>query len=100
MTFEQFQQESARLRDAMYRASTALNAIPGISSGPNGLTPDSVKASQEYRAARREFDCAFRALQSFNGRYLKAFKSELAQEQRARREAMALASQGARPIPA
>lgn len=89
MTFEQFQHESERLRSAMYAASAALNAIPGISSGPNGLTPDTVKASQEYRAARRAFDCALRALQSFNARHLKRFKHELALDRQARREAAA-----------
>lgn len=89
MTFEQFQQESERLRGAMYAASAALNAIPGVSSGPNGLTPDTVKESQRYRAARREFDCALRALQAFNARHLKRFKHELAQDRQARREAAA-----------
>lgn len=89
MTFEQFQQEGERLRLAMYAASAALNAIPGVSSGPNGLTPDTVKASQAYRQARRDFDCALRALQSFNARHLKRFKQELAQDRQARREAAA-----------
>ena len=54
-----------------------------------GLTPDTVKASQEYRKARREFDCAMRALQSFNARHLKTFKHDLARERNARLASLA-----------
>lgn len=89
MTFDEFQKESARLRAAMYAASDALKAIPGVGSGAMGLTPDSVKCSPEFRKAKRDFDCALRALQAFNARHLKAFKRELAAAHRAAREGVA-----------
>ncbi len=60
--------EAARnvLRAEYKAASDALNAIPGLSSGPMGLTPDSVRSSPEYRAARAASDRAFQALRRFN----------------------------------
>jgi len=48
-------------------AGAALRAIPGIGSGRMGLTPDHVKASPDYRAARAAYDRAFAALRRFNG---------------------------------
>lgn len=87
MTFQEFQQERARLIAATCQTSAAWRALTGVGSGAMGLTPDSVKASPEYRKARAEFNAAMRALQAFNARHLKAFKSDLAQEQRAARAA-------------
>jgi hypothetical protein len=85
MTFQEFQQEGARLRAALYAASDRLKALPGVGTGATGLTPDSVKTSREYREAARAFDSALRALQSFNAKHLKAHKVEHAQAMRAAR---------------
>jgi hypothetical protein len=89
MTFLEFKAEQSRLWDAMDQASARLKAIAGVSSGPMGLTPDSVKFSPEYRKARREFDSAMRALQSFNARHVRQFKHELARERAARLASLA-----------
>lgn len=48
-------------------ASADLQAIPGIGSGPMGLTPDAVKASPAYRAARARYDAATARLRKLNG---------------------------------
>ena len=58
--------EAARtaLEAEMYAAGRALNAISG--AGPMGLTPDSVKASPEWKAKRASYDRAFAALRAFN----------------------------------
>lgn len=61
-------------------ASAAWNAIPGIGSGPMGLTPDSVKFSPEYRRAAGEYRAAHGALRELNRHNVKRFKSELARE--------------------
>lgn len=53
----------------MKAASKVLKAIPGVNSGPNGLTPDSVKQSPEFRAAKAACDRAFQAVRSFNAKY-------------------------------
>jgi len=65
-------------------ASEALNAVPGIGSGPMGLTPDAVRATPEYRTAKAAFDAAFAALRDFNGKFNKQFAAELRAERRAR----------------
>ena len=48
-------------------ASAALKALSG--GGLMGLTPDSVKASEQYQAARKAYDNAFAALRGFNSLY-------------------------------
>lgn len=75
-------------RDALERdhraAAFALKAVDGIGSGRLGLTPDSVKMTPEYRAARAAYDRAFAELRSFNATFVRTFKAELAAERRAR----------------
>ena len=48
-------------------AGEALRAIPGIGSGRMGLTPDHVKQSPEYKAARAAYWLAHDRLRRFNG---------------------------------
>ena len=78
---------SATLQEALVQAkrleiqhqtlSAQLNAVPGASSGPLWLTPDSVKAKPEWQRLKRETDEALYALQSFNRWYVKKFAKEL-----------------------
>lgn len=63
-------------------ASVALDQFP--KSGPMGLTPDSVKFSDEYRAAKAAYQAALYRLQVFNACYVKRFKAELKAERRNR----------------
>lgn len=60
--------ETARntLRTELDRASAALQIFP---RGPMGMTPDEVKFSPEYRAAKEAADRAFAALRHFNTIY-------------------------------
>lgn len=53
----------ATLHTEYMTLSAALKAFP---RGPLGLTPDAVKASSEYKAAKRSSDAAFSALRRFN----------------------------------
>jgi len=69
------------------RASARLNAIPGTGSGPNGLTPDSVKATPEWREAYFAYQQAHNSLRELNGRCVRLFKRELARERQEAREA-------------
>lgn len=68
-------------------AGARLRAIPGVGSGQLGLTPDAVKASAEYRAARADWDRAFAALRAFNSEYYRRFRREIKAERQARSEA-------------
>ena len=84
MTFEQ----ATALRDTFNRlvdeTSATLRAIPGVGSGPMGLTPDAVKFSPEFRAADLAFKYAFANLRAFNDRYTKEFKKEVRAARRAK----------------
>lgn len=66
-------------------AGLALRAVPGVGSGANGLTPDAVKFSPEYRAAKAAHEAALAELRRFNAWFAKAFKAEIAAERRTRR---------------
>lgn len=68
----------AELERARNDASRALSAITGVGSGAMGLTPDSVKASPDYRAARRAYDQRHADLAAFNARFVKQYATELA----------------------
>jgi hypothetical protein len=48
---------------AVKQASQALKQFP---RGPMGLTPDEVKFSPEYQAAKRTYWIAFKRLRQFN----------------------------------
>lgn len=57
-------------------APRALRAVPGVGSGPMGLTPDHVKVSPEYREARAAADKAFREMQRVNAWFCKTYARE------------------------
>ena len=57
--------EKTALEVAVKSASLALKAF---TKGPTGLTPDHVKFSPEYRAAKLAFDQAFARMRAFNSR--------------------------------
>ena len=77
MTF----QEATRIRDtlwAMYRETgKVMSSYPRL---PNGLTPDAIKATPEWRKNKDAFDLASVNLRDFNKAYVKRFARELRQE--------------------
>ena len=78
---------TASLLESDYSAASRnFKAIPGVGSGPMGLTPDDVRARPDYRIAKEAMDKAFAALRVFNAGYVKRFKKELALERKAKRE--------------
>jgi hypothetical protein len=83
-SFETEKAKAAHLEHETKKASDRLRVIPGVGSGPMGLTPDAVKQAAEYRAAKLAYDRAFAALQAFNRRFVAQFKREILLERRAR----------------
>ena len=79
--FDAAKARKAELEARSAAASAVLNAFP---KGAMGLTPDAVKFSPEFRAAKRAFDTAFEAERRFNRWFLKEFASEVRAERRAR----------------
>jgi hypothetical protein len=85
--FEAAKAEGAALEAEVADAEAALKAIPGVSSGRMGLTPEHVRTSPQYRSARARFDKAFARLRAFNGVFVKRFAKELRAERDARARA-------------
>lgn len=56
------------------RLSDALREFP---RGPNGLTPDDVKFSIQYRQTKAEFDAAFMRLRAFNTWFVRRYAQEI-----------------------
>ena len=57
----------------MYAAAKALRVYYGHRS-PIGLTPDSIKALPEWKAAKAAYEQAFQKLRAFNGKHAKAIR--------------------------
>lgn len=64
------------------RTSAVLQTFP--TEGPMNLTPDAVKFSPMFRAAKAQFDAAFQRLRAFNTVFVKQFAKEIREERRAR----------------
>lgn len=62
-------------------AGAVLDTFP---KRANGLTPDEVKFSPEYRAAKARFDAAFARQRKVNAWFSKTFQKELRAERNAR----------------
>jgi hypothetical protein len=76
------------LSEAAEVASKRLRAIPGIGSGPMGLTPDAIKFSPEYREASAAYQRAAGILKDYAKGYCRTFKREIAADRDARRAAL------------
>lgn len=77
--------ESAKARKSELEAESArtsgiLNTFP--KGGPMGLTPDSVKNSSEYKAAKVAYDKAASALRAYNTTFLSQFAKEYKADRR------------------
>lgn len=71
LTFEQALAAKCDIERLSRDASDRLRALSG--GGPMGLTPDDVRASPEWRAAKADFDEAFSVERAFNQAFLRAF---------------------------
>jgi hypothetical protein len=70
--------KAKQARDALQaecdRYSKILRKYP---KQENGLTPDTVKFSPEYRNDKRNYDHAFQQLRSFNAHFVKTYKKDI-----------------------
>jgi len=86
--------EEARAVRQRTKAATAAIHATGAGNGSMGLTPDSVKATAAYRAAKRDLDIAVSAERAFNSKWADAYK-RIPMEERMRR----IQSKDALPAP-
>jgi hypothetical protein len=77
MTYEQ----AKTRRDALEAAVKAIK-FPDGTNGNGRITPDHVKFSPEYKAAKEAFNAAFAELRSFNEWYVKTFRDAIRDERR------------------
>lgn len=82
--YELDKNHQAVLDAAVDVTSAVMKAFP---RNAMGLTPDDVKASDTYKAAKKSFDMAFANLRSFNAVFVKKYKNELAAERLEARKA-------------
>ena len=82
MTYENAKARQSELEKKVTDTSAVLTTFP---YGPMGLTPDSIKFSLEYMAAKADFTVAFTALREFNRRFVKIYAKEYRAERRNRK---------------
>lgn len=63
------EQKRQQLEEEVSSTGKILNDLVKNSRGQMGLVSDQMKNSPEYRAAKANYDRAFRALRQFNTRY-------------------------------
>lgn len=74
MNFTEAKQKQDDLQNKVTELSEVLSNFP---KGPMGLTPDDVKYSSEFKAAKQAFDKAFKDSQEYNKVFTKQFKKEI-----------------------
>ena len=80
--FKAARQKQDQLEAESTRTGKIMDSFP---RGPMNLTPDSVRATSEWKAAKSASDRAFQAYRNFNGMMVKPFPNELKAERVARR---------------
>jgi acetyl/propionyl-CoA carboxylase alpha subunit len=80
--YAEAKQRSDELEAEYLRTGRALKALSG--GGPMGMTPAEVRATSEWKAAKREADAALAAFRNFNEVYVHRFKREIQQDRRDR----------------
>ena len=84
--------------DAAYARSNAADAVmKKFPTGAMGLTPDSVKATPEWKAAYAESNAALAEIQKANAFMLKNFPNEVRAERDAKRAAQMAAQPNTEP---
>lgn len=81
MNYTEAKQIAQTLWDASRTSSAVLNGFP---KGSMGLTPDSVRATPEWKVAKAQEDSDFKKLQNWNTFYVKTFKKEINAERAAK----------------
>jgi hypothetical protein len=87
--------EKSRLEAAATIASIKLQAYPRNASG---ITPDSIRNTEGWKADRRKYDAAAAELKKWNAYFLKRFKKEYADD-RAKQHALRVAEFTLKPAP-
>lgn len=82
MSYQDAKTQRDKLDARVRELSAALNTFP---KRADGLTPDHIKFSPDYRAVKTAYDSAFKALRQFNINFNRVFKKEIRAERRNRK---------------
>ena len=82
MTYQEAKNARDVLDSDVGRLGAILRAYP---KGPMNLTPDTIRATPEWKAVKAEFDSAFQRLRKFNAAFVRTFKKEIQAERRNRK---------------
>ena len=66
------------------KLQAAEQALAKYPKGSMNLTPDDVRTTPEWQSEKRVAETAFHRLRTFNSRFVKTYKKEIAAERRAR----------------
>ncbi len=80
-TYVEAKRTIASIQSEIDAAEMVLKTFPSL---PNGLTPDDVRVTAEYRIAKARYQAAFARLRAANAWFVKTFKKEIKAERAAR----------------
>lgn len=80
-----YEEAKARVKKARDKSAAASAVLQKFPKGPSGLTPDHVKNSPEFRAAKAAYDRAFAEEQRLNSWFVRTYKKEYQEDRRKNR---------------
>lgn len=80
-TYDQAKAHQDSLYSLLNAKDSALQAFP---KGEMGLTPDSVKASREFKLAKVEYEAVFQAVRKFNAHFTRQYRKDIQAERMAK----------------
>ena len=81
LTFEEYKAQRDQLSNWHREIGRELSAYP---KNEIGMTVESIRNTQEYKAKRALCNKVFQQLRILNGKYIKTYKKELADERKQR----------------
>ena len=78
-TFQDYKDLATKQNAIVDALSDKLNSYP---TGPFGLIPDEVRATDEFISVKNQFNREFKRLREINGQGVKKYNKELQQERR------------------
>lgn len=86
VSYEKALSIKAKLEAKLDEASARMRSIEGVGSGPLGLTPDHVKASEAFIWARAEYNDALAELRGFNTEFMRVYGKRYREDRVAQRK--------------
>lgn len=89
-SLEEAKKMQEKLEKNVTLATERLTELSGDEKGPMGLTPDNIKLTTEWQEAHKFLNTELSKLRNFNQLLVSAFKKELSEERKAKREGVSM----------